>query len=267
MRHLFFRPTMISLAIVCLLIGNTNAADSVCGYKPEKNHQTTEVTKKKQANTKIAVHYYRVARHFHLHKHYEKAIKAYENSLGYNPDHSRANNGLAWLYLTSENLEYRNLNLAVQYSEKAVSGNGSDCGTCWDTYALAKQRSFEINSAHVGFLKSMSFSGKCDTTARNNYKIFLDYYYQDRDEVRNNLLQALKSKTNYAQLYKKGKEVLQNPDETLLAMDYLTVALLAAPDNYSTRPDAHMARALGWHKMQEKQMAIFDVNRAIHSSN
>lgn len=51
---------------------------------------------------------------------YEKAIKAYKQSLAVDSENSRVLNNLAWLYATCENKNIKNANLAVMLAEAAV---------------------------------------------------------------------------------------------------------------------------------------------------
>jgi len=259
--------SVICIVISCLVIGKPNISKSACVFEPELKRQSIETVKKIQANRSKAAKYYKYARYIHLRKkQYRKAIRYYQLCLKYNPGHVCANNGLAWIYLTCEDQKYRNLKLAVQYSERAVSGKGSGCGACWDTFALAKFRSGKNNIAHIGFLKSMSLSGRNDSEGVENYKNSINHRYQDNNSIRSKLLSALKSKTDFEILYRQGETSLQNPQEIVAAMDFLTVALLITQKKNSLRPDMHMARALGWHKLNEKDLAIFDINSAIELS-
>ncbi len=192
-------------------------------------------------------------------KEYTRAIEFYEKCLARNPDHACANNGLAWLLLTCEDLKYRDHQRALKLAKKAVTGDRS-CGACWDTLGVARLRSGNLKAAHRCFLKAMSLQTRPDKEALKNY---LDYISSHEPEVLKEIRTAKNRKYSYTGLLTRGNRFLFKSKNPLAAIDCYTLAILGL-HNHPLNYLVHYRRAEAWFATDEIELALIDTMKSIN---
>ena len=101
------------------LIGSHEARSAF--NNPNKPADFIESFEDMEARLEEADKLFEKARRFAKRKEYEKAIEYFEESIKKNSDSINANNGLAWLLLTCDDLKYRDLKRALVHAKKAIS--------------------------------------------------------------------------------------------------------------------------------------------------